>query len=254
MRIVCIGAGNVASHLAKDLFEKGFTIAQIVSRTEQSASGLAQCVNAEWTTSIEEAQPADLYLYSVSDSALEDVIRRNPYHEGFHIHTAGSMPLSVFEGNKKKHGILYPLQTFSKDKPLKLDEVPLFVEAGTHHDLQELKALATLLSPKVYEANSSQRQQLHLAAVFCCNFSNHLFAIADTLLKEANLPFEIVRPLIQETIDKTSTLPPREAQTGPAVRNDQNVMEKHLTKLTDHSQWQEIYRLLSDSIQKNAES
>ena len=160
------------------------------------------------------------------------------------------MSLTLFSGLKERCGVLYPLQTFSKEKPVDFGEVPLFVEAPCPDDLNILKQLGADIGSKTFEADSLQRQQLHLAAVFACNFTNHLFAIADDLLKESGLPFDVLRPLIRETVEKTATLSPREAQTGPAIRRDSNVMEKHLLKLSDHLQWQEIYRLLSENIQK----
>ena len=248
MNIVFIGTGNVANHLAKALYKAGYTIEQIVNRTGENAKLLAQSVNAEWTTDLVQIQKADLYIYSVSDSALEEVIRLNPCQEGLHVHTAGSMPLSIFKGIKTHAGVLYPMQTFSKEKEVDFKKVPLFIEASTPEDSSILRQLAESMSNHVFEAGSDQRQQLHLAAVFASKFTNHLFAIAESILNEANLPFEVLRPLIQETIDKTATLSPREGQTGPAIRRDFNVMEKHLLKLTDHPQWQEIYRLLSQNI------
>lgn len=248
MDVVCIGSGNVATHLAKALFDAGFTIKQVMSRTLFNAETLARQVNATWTNRTEEIAAADIYFYSVSDSALEETIRRNPQQNGLHVHTAGSMPLSLFDGQKQHYGVLYPLQTFSKEKQLDFSVIPLFVEANDADSLAILKEIAGKLSRKVYEAGSEQRQQLHLAAVFSCNFANHLFTIADALLQETGLPFEVLRPLIQETIDKTATLPPFKAQTGPAVRNDTNVMEKHRSQLAAHPQWQEIYRLISKGI------
>ena len=251
MKVVCIGAGNVATHLARALFRAGYVVVQVVSRTEEHAQRLAQAVNAQWTTDFARIEAADLYIYSVSDAALEEAIRRNPRTEGLHVHTAGSMPLALFDGLKSRCGVLYPLQTFSKEKPVDFGEVPLFVEAADSDDRDTLKKLGAAIGCKTLEADSAQRQQLHLAAVFACNFTNHLFAIAADLLGEANLPFEVLRPLIRETLDKTATLSPREAQTGPAIRKDDNVMQKHLSKLSDHPQWQEIYQLLSESIIQN---
>lgn len=251
MKVVCIGAGNVATHLSQALYKAGFAITQIVSRTEDHAKALALSVDADWTTNPDNIEDADIYIYSVSDSALGEMIRRNPRKNGLHVHTAGSMSLSLFEGYKERGGVLYPLQTFSKGKVVNFKDIPLFIEASNADDLNILRELASAISNKVYEASSAQRQQLHLAAVFACNFTNHLFAIAESILHEADIPFEVLRPLIQETIDKTATLSPREGQTGPAVRKDFNVMDKHLDKLTDHPQWQEIYRLLSQDIIDN---
>jgi predicted short-subunit dehydrogenase-like oxidoreductase (DUF2520 family) len=244
----------VATHLTKALFDTGYVIAQVVSRTEDHARRLAQAVDARWTIDFAQIEVADLYIYSVSDAALEEAIRRNPQTDGLHVHTAGSMSLDLFTGLKHRGGVLYPLQTFSKEKKVDFGQVPLFVEASCPDDLNILKQLGADIGSKTFEADSSQRQQLHLAAVFACNFTNHLFAIADDLLKKSGLPFDVLRPLIRETIEKTSTLSPREAQTGPAIRRDGNVMEKHLLKLSDHPQWQEIYRLLSESIQKQKDN
>jgi predicted short-subunit dehydrogenase-like oxidoreductase (DUF2520 family) len=250
MTIVCIGAGNVATHLAQALYRAGYTILQIISRTEASAEALARTVNARWTNDPQKTEAADIYLYAVSDSALEEVIRRNPQTNGLHVHTAGSMSLLLFEGVKQRGGVLYPLQTFSKAKPVDFKQVPLFIEASTADDANILKQLGSDISNSVLDATSAQRRQLHLAAVFACNFTNHLFTIANDLLKESGLPFDVLHPLIRETVEKIATLSPREAQTGPAIRKDANVMEKHLLKLSDHPQWQEIYRLLSESIMK----
>ena len=248
MNIVCIGAGNLATQLVKALHAKGYIIRQVMNRTPESARTLAETVGSQWTTSPEEIKKADIYLYAVSDAILPEMIHRNPRKEGLHVHTAGSMPLTLFDGEKKRAGVFYPLQTFSKQKVVDFTEIPLFIEANNNTDSQLLRQIAETLSRKVFNADSQQRQQLHLAAVFACNFTNHLFAIAEQLLKDANLPFEVLRPLIEETIEKTTTLSPPEAQTGPAIRNDLNVMQKHIEQLAAHPQWQEIYRMISKSI------
>jgi predicted short-subunit dehydrogenase-like oxidoreductase (DUF2520 family) len=249
MNIIFIGAGNVATHLAKALHAKKQHIVQVVSRTTLSAQKLAESVGASWTTTPEEIEKADVYIYAVSDSALQEVIRRNPQKKGLHIHTAGSLPLSVFEGEMERGGVFYPLQTFSKQKPVDFAKIPLFIEANSATDRELLQNLADSLSKKVYAADSQQRQQLHLAAVFACNFTNHLFAVAEQLLNEAKLPFDVLRPLIEETVQKTTTMSPLDAQTGPAIRHDLNVMDKHIAALTAHLLWQDIYRLISESIQ-----
>jgi predicted short-subunit dehydrogenase-like oxidoreductase (DUF2520 family) len=247
MDIVCTGAGNVATHLVKALHEKGYHIRQIVSRNAENGRKLADAVHAEWSSDASRTGKADLYLYCVSDDALAGVIARNPHADGLHVHTAGSIPLSVFAG-RERCGVLYPLQTFSKEKPVDFSSMPIFLEASSDEDMFLLKKIAGSLSCNILQADSAQRQALHLSAVFACNFTNHLLSIADDLLRESGLPFGALLPLITETIGKATAMAPKDAQTGPAVRNDHNVMQKHLQALSGHPSYQKIYSLLSGSI------
>ncbi len=167
------------------------------------------------------------------------------------VHTAGSIPMSVWEGHAERYGVFYPMQTFSKQREVDFQEVPFFIEAKRAEDTELLKAIASTLSEKVYEADSEQRKSLHLAAVFICNFTNHMYALAADLLEKYNLPFEVMLPLIDETARKVHELAPRDAQTGPAVRYDENVMSNHLAMLVDSPALQEIYKLMSKSIHEH---
>ena len=142
------------------------------------------------------------------------------------------------------------MQTFSKAREVNFEEIPVFVEGSSPQVVDYLKAVAGSLSGKVYEASSLQRKCLHLAAVFTCNFSNHMYALADELLKKYNLPFEAMLPLIDETARKVHEIAPRQAQTGPAVRYDVNVMDSHLQMLADEPRLQDVYRQLSESIHR----
>ena len=227
--VVFIGAGNLATNLAKALYYKGFRIVQVYSRTEESARALAEKVEADYTTDLQEISK-DAKLY---------------------IHTAGSIPMSVWEGHAERYGVFYPMQTFSKQREVDFQEVPFFIEAKRAEDTELLKAIASTLSEKVYEADSEQRKSLHLAAVFICNFTNHMYALAADLLEKYNLPFEVMLPLIDETARKVHELAPRDAQTGPAVRYDENVMSNHLAMLVDSPALQEIYKLMSKSIHEH---
>lgn len=252
MNIVCIGAGNVGWHLASHLAEADFTISQVVSRTMDHAHKLGQLVNAPYTTSMSEVLPgADIYLYAVPDNQLSSVIAQNPIKTGIHCHTAGSLSMDLFSGHVENYGVFYPLQTFSKQKQVDFHDIPILIEANNKHNLHLLQKMASHLSNKILLTTFQQRQQLHLAAVFACNFSNNLFTIADQLLKGANLPFDLLLPLIRETVEKAAILTPETAQTGPAARKDTDIIEMHLTMLENDKQLQTLYRLLTDNILKN---
>lgn len=247
--IVCIGAGNVATHLSKALQQKGFQLQQVYSRTEESARTLADILGCEWTTQLTQVHAkADIYIVSVKDAVLETVISQlthcNP--NALYLHTAGSMPMEVWKGKQKNYGVAYPMQTFSRQREVRIEEIPFFIEANTAENLLQLRKIAEVLSPKVYEVTSVQRKYLHIAAVFACNFSNHMYAICEHLLTAHQLPFETMLTLIDETARKVHELPPVEAQTGPARRYDENVIHRHLNMLKEEEpQLAEIYRILS---------
>lgn len=252
--IAFIGAGNLATNLAKALYRKGFRIVQIYSRTEASAQSLAQAVEAESTTSLSAVtKEAQLYIVSLKDTALVQLLPEivgDRDKKTLWVHTAGSIPMEIWKGRVERYGVLYPMQTFSKLREVSFQEIPIFVESHSAEDAQWLKEIASTLSERVYEATSEQRKSLHLAAVFTCNFTNHMYALATELLKKYQLPFEVMLPLIDETARKVHELEPRAAQTGPAIRYDENVMTGHLHMLADEPEVQELYRKISESIHR----
>lgn len=251
--IVFVGAGNLATNLAKALYQKGFRIVQVYSRTEESAQALAQAVEAAYTTDLAAvASDAELYIVSLKDAAFVQLLPEIVAGKGnaLWVHTAGSIPMSVWEGRVERYGVFYPMQTFSKQRAVDFRQIPVFVESSSAEDTRMLKEIAAVLSGRVYEATSEQRKSLHLAAVFTCNFTNHLYALAAELLKKYRLPFEVMLPLIDETARKVHELEPRLAQTGPAVRYDKNVIDDHLRMLSDEPEMQELYRLMSESIHR----
>lgn len=250
MKVVFIGAGNLATNLGKALFRAGHEIVQVYSRTEESARALADVLKCVYTTDLlEVVRSADIFIISVKDSALPAVASSlQTGREGqFFVHTAGSMPMDTLPF--ERCGVFYPMQTFSKNKKVDFSVIPCFVEAKDDNDLQLLKTLALTISDTVYELDSENRKYLHLAAVFCCNFANHCFGLGARLLQEhGNVPFSVMLPLIDETAAKLYSMSPREAQTGPAVRWDTNVMDKQLQLLADAPDMQKIYELFSKSI------
>ena len=251
-RIALIGAGGVATHFGRAFRSKGYPVVQVWSRTPESAAQLASLLDTDSTTDLDNVTAAaDLYLVAIKDSALADVlprlVKRNP--GALYVHTAGSVPMSIWEGLAARHGVLYPLQTLSKGRPLDPKEVPCFVEANNASDLTLLMRLCEELTGESHWASSDMRRALHISAVFACNFTNHLYAVCQHLLeKHGGIPFETLLPLIDETARKVHYLPPSEAQTGPARRDDTNVMNLHLDMLSDEPRLAEIYKLLSDNI------
>lgn len=246
-KVIFIGAGNVATHLSLAFSKKGFEIVQIFSRTKTSAKTLAKLHSTDYTTDISALKNADLYVYALSDSALESIIGQVSNLQGIHVHTAGSVSIKIFENKFENYGVLYPLQTFSKDKNLDFSEVPLFIEGCTSEVTAELMATAKILSNFCFEADSKKRMKMHISAVFACNFTNYFYSIAQQLLENEQIPFEILKPLITETANKLNTLSPYDAQTGPARRNDQITIQKHLENIED-LKLKELYKELSNNI------
>lgn len=247
-RVIFIGAGNLATNLSLEMSSRGFEILQVYSYTLQSAQQLGEQLGCNYTNNLQEVRTnADLYIFSVKDAVLASVLEQMPANEGLWVHTAGSVPMSIFENHTERYGVFYPLQTFSKSRRPDFTNIPFFIEANKESDHQQLMEAASKLSPKVYAASSVQRKHLHLAAVFACNFTNHMYAIAAKLVEDKGLPFEALEPLIAETATKIQTMAPIDAQTGPAIRYDENVMNNHLALLDDES-LRTIYKDISQSI------
>lgn len=255
LKISMIGAGNLATRLACALHESGCSVIQVFSRTMRSAELLAKQVEAQPICNTEEVDDrADVLIFALADKVLPDIIplvaARNP--KALMAHTAGSMPMRVFSPHAKRYGVFYPLQTFSKYREVDFKPIPFFIEASDGEGLSLLKTLAGLLSEKVYEADSEQRKRLHLAAVFANNFANHCYALSQQLLQQYDLPFEVLLPLIDETAAKVHDMAPLKAQTGPAIRFDENVIRAQEKLLEGSPISQQVYRLMSESIHRLA--
>ena len=249
-RIVFIGAGNVATHLAKALSQKA-TIVQVISRHLENARKLAESISLDclFSDSVANISKADVYIVSVKDDAIASLLQSIPESakDALWVHTSGSVSASVFQDFNEKYGVLYPMQTFSKDVQLNVSEVPFFIE-GCNKDVEsEIENIALLLSQSVYRSNSELRQKIHIAAVFSCNFTNHLFSIAEDILAKEGIPFSVMLPLINETVRKVSVVSPKAAQTGPASRGDIAIVNKHLESISEQNS-RKIYEILSQSI------
>jgi predicted short-subunit dehydrogenase-like oxidoreductase (DUF2520 family) len=248
MKIVLIGAGNLATNLGKALFAAGHDFVQVYSRTMESASALATIVGGSPTTDINSITPhADVYILSVKDSVLTELIPivcKGKEMKLF-VHTAGSMSIDVFQGMTLHYGVLYPMQTFSKYKDVKFNNIPCFIEANDEISLQILHDLADSVSNRVSELSSEDRKFLHLSAVFACNFTNLCYSISSDILTKHNLPFDVMLPLIDETAAKVHDVQPIDAQTGPAVRYDSNVIRNQAAMLKDNPLVKDLYERMS---------
>lgn len=260
MKTVIIGSGNVATHIALALAKAQHQVAQIYSRNIGNAQVLAETVNASAQCSDCTAtddlslimKDADVYLFSVKDDALPVLLKEMPAvnENAVCCHTAGSVTMEVFEGVAAHYGVLYPMQTFSKSRKVDFSVIPCFVEGNDDVSLNTIAELARSLSDSVHFLSSEKRKSLHLAAVFACNFTNHCYRLAERVLQEAGIDFSLYLPLIDETARKVHELSPSAAQTGPAIRYDETVINRHLAMLDDESM-REIYRLMSQSIHRD---
>jgi predicted short-subunit dehydrogenase-like oxidoreductase (DUF2520 family) len=251
-RIIIIGAGNVASHLSQALQYADIDIIQVYSRTLSSAELLARKLDCDYTSELGFiSKNADLYIFSVSDDALEQVLKDFPFRDVFAVHTSGSLSINILERHGFKSGVFYPLQTFSKTIKPDFSIIPICLEATNEELLASLHVLASSISNDVRFINSKQREIIHLAAVFACNFTNHLYSISHELLSADNIIPNILFPLIDETIRKAKVHHPANVQTGPAARKDFEIMQKHINRLASLPAYQKIYTFISESIMEN---
>ena len=250
-KIALIGAGNLATNIGKALVHAGHIIVQVYSRTLESASQLSKITGGNAITDLHQlVNDADLYLVSVKDSALSTLlpVLCKGREDRLFVHTAGSIPMDIFQPYARHYGVIYPMQTFSKQKEVNFREIPCFIEGSDEPSMALIRTLCTTLTDRIIPLASEDRKYLHLAAVFACNFVNHCYALADDLLKRHHIPFDVMLPLIDETARKVHSLSPDEAQTGPAIRYDKNVILRQEKLLEDHPLAQKIYALMSESI------
>ena len=231
MNIVIIGKGNVATNLDYAFRKKGVACQMVSSRE-----------------GLEQLPQANVYIYAVKDEALAQVAAQVKGKErAMHLHTSGTMPISVLGEDKPHAGVFYPFQTFSKARVIEdFSAVPIFFEARGIDDISAVYSLALTITSRVFEASQHDRERLHVAGVFACNFTNLMYTMAAELLRNTHIPFSALYPLTDETAAKIHLLAPRDAQTGPARRGDENVMEHHLSLLSEEQR--EVYQLLSEEI------
>ncbi|RRO12487.1 Rossmann-like and DUF2520 domain-containing protein [Flavobacteriaceae bacterium 14752] len=245
--IVILGAGNVASHFIHAFSQsQDINISQIYNHRPES---LRDFSDFETTKEIDKIKTAEVYLVCIKDDKVQKIVQSINQPQAIIAHTSGSLPLLK---TSNRDAVFYPLQTFSKDKTISFKDLPICLETEYESDFKVLKKLVHALGAKPYAVSTIQRQELHLAAVFVCNFVNHLYHIGHEICAQKNLPFDILKPLIKETADKINFKTPNQAQTGPAIRHDQTTINRHIQQL-DNPNYQEIYRYLTNSIQKSNE-
>lgn len=243
------GAGRVAGALCMELNAAGHTIDTIVSGTEKSCLSLARRCNAQWSTNLHFPESSDLIIVSVPDHKLPQVLKGIMCSERtIVVHTAGSIGLNVFPDSLPLQGVLYPLQTFSLERKVSFRGLPFFIEAPSEESLSLLENVVASLDGRSFKLDSEHRILLHLAAVFTCNFTNHMLTAGEAIAAKAGFSFEVLMPLLAETIQKAIELGPEKSQTGPAMRNDINTIEKHLDLLSFSPEFQSVYREVTRSI------
>jgi predicted short-subunit dehydrogenase-like oxidoreductase (DUF2520 family) len=248
IKVSIIGSGNVAQHLIQAFqMNSQIELVQVLARDIKKVAHLLD--SNRITSDYTQLQASDVVILAVSDDAIAEVSSALPFKNRLVAHTSGTVSLNSLDP-KNRRAVFYPLQTFSKDKPIDFKSVPICLEAENEKDVQTLKQLAHSISNAVYEINSEQRKALHVAAVFVNNFVNYLYQMGNEICDANAIPFSILKPLIQETANKIVTLSPKAAQTGPAKRNDISTIAAHQQFLTDENQ-AAIYNLLTQSIQDN---
>tara|TARA_B100000927_G_scaffold105687_1_gene85500 strand:- start:14827 stop:15570 length:744 start_codon:yes stop_codon:yes gene_type:complete len=244
MKITLIGGGKLGEHLYKVLISVGQVqlLKWVIRSREESLT--PEGINI--VNKIDQDEKCDIYLIAVSDNSIKEVVQLLP-KDSFVVHTSGS--ISLKEIKRDRAGVFYPIQTFTKGSDVNFSEIFVGLESKNSKDLMILKKLAKHIGSKSFVLNSSKREQLHLAAVLVNNFTNHLFAEANLICKKNNLPFDILLPLIKETVQKVEKLSPKNSQTGPASRNDSETISKQI-KLITNSRLKKIYKVLTSAIQE----
>lgn len=254
-KIVCIGAGKLASQLMPALERAGYEVVQVYSRTSISSNILAsQLKNAKATNDLSKIkQGADYYFFALKDDVMESVVNQLDYLENeksIFVHTSGILPLNVIPFHRR--GIFYPLQTFSPNHAVDWKKTPILVTSENDEINTSLHIMASSISDLVYKAGDQDRAALHVAAVFANNFTNHMLTLAEQICNEHHVSFEILKPIIHETIEKALEAGPANSQTGPAVRGDQHTIDKHLKMLNQDSKLQELYLMITRSIKSTS--
>lgn len=246
MKVTVLGNGNMATQLAHAFFQQGIKIHQVYVRTLQKGQEITQHTGGQVITRISDLDlNADLYLICVSDDVIVELVDKIPPHiTGTIVHTAGSVSMDVLT-KFQQYGVFYPLQTLQKSRLISFQDIPVLIEGNNEKSIAFLQESAEKISKKVQYVNSEKRMMIHLAAVFASNFTNFMYMISEDLLQKQNLSFELLHPLILETAQKAIRQSPKNSQTGPAKRGDQETIQKHLDLLKEQKTHQDLYRYLS---------
>lgn len=245
-RITFLGSGNVATNLAFKMKESGYTIVEIWSKSASSAKELSDKINSNWTTDLNNLKDTELLIIAIKDDFIEEIASKVKNKQTPIIHTSGGIGLDVFK-NKSSFGVFYPLQSLNKNMICNFNDIPICIEANNKKLKDCLINIANKISQSVHLIDSSKRKQIHLAAVFASNFSNHMISISEKILKEIDLDPDLLKPLIHHTINKLDQNSANTTQTGPAIREDYQVIENHRKMIKDPD-LKLIYSKITDHI------
>ncbi|MBP6978248.1 MAG: DUF2520 domain-containing protein [Bacteroidales bacterium] len=251
-QVILIGAGKVATHLALHLKVSKLNLMQVWSRTHESALILAAKADVPWCTDLRDLFPgADLYMIAVPDRVLPEILAKLTLpRDRFIVHTAGGSSMDLLQSATERPGVFYPVQTFTMERTVNFRNIPVCLEAKNEEDLKLLQTFARHFSRQIYAMDSEKRKMVHLAAVFANNFTNYLYQVSADILQKENLSFDLMKPLILETAAKIQNCQPHQVQTGPAVRNDRDVIAGHRELLKQEKQYEELYTFLTEGILK----
>ncbi|MBN2663131.1 MAG: DUF2520 domain-containing protein [Bacteroidales bacterium] len=248
LKVIIIGAGNVGTNLALAFFNNGIKVEQIISRNIKNAKMLAKKTNAGFSDNFEKLKEADLYFICTPDRIIDEICDIKNIHDKFIAHTAGSININILHKCSKHYGVFYPLQTFNKFDLVDFSNIPICIEASDSETQSILLNIGNIISKKIYLINSEQRLKLHVAAVFTNNFVNHIMALTNNFIEEEIINKDILEPLLIKTFENILTKNPNKIQTGPAKRNDQVTIQKHINTLKKHLELQNLYSCITNSI------
>jgi len=254
-RITLIGSGNVAHHLGIALYQSGVKIDCVYSRSIKHAKTLADKLESIAIDNIDNIiDHSDLYLFAVSDNAIEILAKKLSSQLGYTkqvAHTSGMVSSNIFKDYFNSYGVFYALQTFTKNRELDMKKIPFMITSNDPTFENQLFNLAESISNNVSFVDDSKRKVLHVAAIFANNFTNYLYSISEDILQKENLNIDLLYPLIEETSKKIiEGESPKNIQTGPAIRNDIKTINSHLDYLKYNHEYKKLYKLMTKLIQK----
>lgn len=251
-KIAILGGGNVAHHLIRQVTGSGHKLVQIYNRTLSTAKDSATESNASPIDNLQSlTQDADIYIICVKDEAIASLASKIKLKDKLIVHTSGTSSMDLLRDSSNQFGIFYPLQSFSKNLAIDFRRIPILIETNEEKGMEALKTFANSISDTVVEMKESERVHIHIAGVFVNNFVNHLFSLSDEYLSKNNMDFNLLKPLILQTVEKLNFGKPAEMQTGPAKRNDLKTIESHLKVLESEKNLHEIYDVMTKSILKS---
>lgn len=251
MKITIVGSGNIATFFGIKFKKAGHSILQVISSTESHAKELADTLSCDFDTDLNKLNvDSEVVLLAVKDDVLRTLVGYEVLQTKTIIHTAGSISLLDIASLSKNVGSMWCMYSINKNHLPERDDIPVIVNASNENTLVQVKKLSEAISNVTYSLDDDQKTIAHLSAVFANNFANHLFTIGQEILSQEKIPFEILIPLIQNTIEKLSYSTPDKLQTGPAIRHDGETISKHLQLLQSNEEFLKIYQLLTHSIQQ----